>query len=186
MISLQNLLVVSCARQWLKNVSLQASSDPSCHQNVELYLFSIFSNGYLHQIWPWPIFAALRYCFLYSETFPRIIPLGELDTIPHPPLSSLSYVQQNAALDVLCFPPHVRLPQVSVGRTTGSSPSRVHGSPRPPHLARDDLRDTWHESCCASLLAYFMVVLVSVMISGESWPSPPRSPPLVPSEVFEY
>ena len=80
----------------------------------------------------------------------------------------------------------MRFPQVSVGRTLGSSPSRLHGSPRRPHLARDDVRDTWHEWRCASLLAYFMVVLVSVVLSVEPWPSPPRSSRLVPSQDFEY
>ena len=100
--------------------------------------------------------------------------------------SLLVYVQQNAELDVVCFPPHVRLPQVSVGRTVGSSPSRVHGFPRRPHLARDDLRDDRHEWGCAGFLTYFMVVLVGVMLTAESLPSPKRFLLVVPSEDFEY
>jgi len=93
------------SHQNLLMVSLQASSDPSCHLNVKLNLFSIFSNGYLHQIWPRPLFAALRSCFLYSATFPRIIQLGELDTIPQPPLSLFTYVQKNATFDVFVSRP---------------------------------------------------------------------------------
>ena len=46
----------------------------------------------------------------------------------------LGYVQQNIALDFF-FPLHERLPQVSVERTAGSSPSRVYGSRRRQRLA---------------------------------------------------
>ena len=80
----------------------------------------------------------------------------------------------------------MRLPQGSVGRTLDSPPSRVHGYPRRPHLARDDLRDTWHELRFASFLPYFMAVLVGVVLSVESLSGLPRSSRLVPSEDFDY
>ena len=46
----------------------------------------------------------------------------------------MGYVQQNTALEI-SVQPHVQPPQVSVGRTSGSLPSRVHGSHRRPRLA---------------------------------------------------
>ena len=56
---------------------------------------------------------------------------------------------------------------------------------RPLFLLPSD-NGTLHEWRSASLLTYFMVVLVTAMFSVESWPSPPRSFRLVPSEDFEY
>ena len=40
-----------------------------------MYLFLIFSNGHLHQIWPRPLFLDIKSCFSFSETSPRSITL---------------------------------------------------------------------------------------------------------------
>ena len=39
----------------------RASSKTPCPYTFNLYLFSLFSNGNLHQIWPGPPFASIRY-----------------------------------------------------------------------------------------------------------------------------
>ena len=47
----------------------------------------------------------MKLYFPYSGTFPRLLPLGELATTPQPPLSSLTSVEQNTALDVVVSRP---------------------------------------------------------------------------------
>ena len=42
-------------------VSPQASSESPCRCTADLYLVSFFSSGYIHQSWPRPSFAAIRY-----------------------------------------------------------------------------------------------------------------------------
>ena len=71
-------------------------------------------------------------CFTYSEEFCRLMPFKKSDTTSQRPLG---FCSAKYCIGFPCFPPHVRLPQVPVGRTSGSSPSRVHGSHRRPRLA---------------------------------------------------
>ena len=63
---------------------------------------------------------------------------GELDTTLLPPIGFFS---AQYCIRFPCFPPHVRLPQVSVGHTSGFSPSRVHGYHR--RLGLDALEVTY-------------------------------------------
>ena len=86
-------------------------------------------------------------------SFYHLMPFGELDTTSQP---FLGFCSAEYGIRFPCFPLHVRLPQVSVGRTSGSSPSRVHGSPRRPRLAALELNPAMrgvHEVSPASLRA---------------------------------
>ena len=57
------------------------------------------------------------------------LPFGELETISQPPFV---FCSAPYCIRFLCFPPHMRLPQVSVGRTSGSwsSSTFFHRRPR--------------------------------------------------------
>ena len=86
-----------------------------------------FSGMGMHtKLGPGPFRCPNKSCFAYSVALRRLLPFGELDTISQPPLE-FAYSVVKYCVIFLCFPLHVRLPQVSVGRTSRSSPSRVHG-----------------------------------------------------------
>ena len=122
------------------HVSPQASSGPSCRYSADLYLFSLLSNGNLHQIWPRPPFAALRY---------RASPIWKHFVAPcrsvswtrlcNPPLDS---VQPNTALDFFVCASTSGFCGAHIGLLALSSTR--FPSPTTSDCVRDELRDAWH------------------------------------------
>jgi len=80
-------------------------------------------------------------------------------------VSPLGLCSEKACIKVISFLSHVRLPQVSVGRTSGSSPSlsKWFTSSMASGCVEDEPRDAWRTSGCSSFLTSFVLVVVSAM-----------------------
>ena len=84
--------------------------------------FFIFSNGILHQAVAPNCCVALGSRDCHHPRFKSSVSWTRIRTPP-----PLDFVQPNTALDFFVPRPHVRLPQVSVGRTSGSSTPTTKG-----------------------------------------------------------
>ena len=75
---------------------------------------------------------------IYTKFFPGTLSLPS-------DIVLLGFCSAENCIRFLCFPPHVRPPQVSVGHTSGSlPPSTWFSSPTTPGCVRDEPRDAWH------------------------------------------
>ena len=91
--------------------------------NLALGRFRCLQTSWLHTVYPEACEAPTR----------RLVSWTRLH---HP---RLVFCSANYCIRYSCLPPHVRIPQASMGRTSGSLPSRVNGSP-PPCGTRDKPR----------------------------------------------
>ena len=80
-------------------------------------------------------------------------------------VSPLGLCSEKACIKFISFLSPVRLPQVSVGRTSGSSPSlsKWFTSSTASGYVGDEPRDAWRTSGCSSFLTSFVLVVVSAM-----------------------